>query len=64
MSRTKIVKVHSFSGCTVQYMGYFVEPLLARYLDHIIIHIGTNNLSDESMTADRTANDIFQLANK
>ena len=64
MSRTKTVKVHSFSGSTVQDTEYSVEPLLARYPDHIIIHIGTNNLSDESMTADRIADDIFQLANK
>ena len=62
MSRTKTVKVHSFSS--VQDMDYFVEPFLARYPDHIIIHEGTNNLSDESMTADRIADDIFQLANK
>ena len=64
MSRTKTVKVHSFSGSTVQDMEYFVEPLLARYPDHIILHVGTNNLSDESMTADRIADNIFQLANK
>ena len=43
MSRTKTVKVHSFSGSTVQDMEYFVEPLLARYPEHIIIHVGTNN---------------------
>ena len=55
MSRTKTVKVHSFSGSTVQDIDYFVEPLLARYPDHIIIHVGTNNLSDESMTASRIA---------
>ena len=64
MSRTKTVKVHSFSGSTVQDMEYFVEPLLARYPDHIIIHVGINNLSDKSMTADRIADKIFQLANK
>ena len=64
MSRTKTVKVHSFSGSTVQDMEYFVEPILARYPDHIIIHVGTNSLSDKSMTADRTADNIFQLANK
>ena len=64
MSRTKTVKVHSFSGSTVQDIEYFVEPLLARYPDHIILHIGTNNLSDESMTANRIADKIFQLANK
>ena len=64
MSGTKTLKVHSFSGSTVQDMDYFVEPLLARYPDDIIVHIGTNNLSDESMTADRIGNDIFQLANK
>ena len=49
---------------TVQDMEYFGEPLLARYPDHIIIHVGTNNLSDESMTADRIKDDIFHLANK
>ena len=64
MSRTKTVKVHSFSGSTVQDTEYFVEPLLARYPDHIILHVGTNNLSDESMTADRIADNVFQLANK
>ena len=64
MSRTKTVKVHSFSGSTVQDMDYFAEPLLARYPDHIIIHVGTNNLSDEIMTAERIADEIFQLANK
>ena len=63
-TRTKTLKVHSFNGSTMQDMDYFVEPLLARYPDCIIIHIGTNNLSDESMTADRIGNDIFQLANK
>ena len=47
------LKVHSFSGSTVQKMEYFVESLLARYPDHIIIYVGTNNLLDERMTADR-----------
>ena len=64
MSRTKTVKVHSFSGSTVQDMEYFVESLLARYPDHLIIHVETNNLSDESVTADRIADDVTQLANK
>ena len=34
------------------------------YLVHILIHVGTNNLSDESMTSDTIVDDILQLANK
>ena len=44
MSRVKSVKVHSFSGATIEDMKYFIKPLLARQPHYIILHVGTNNI--------------------
>ena len=55
MSRRKAVKIHSFSGSTVQKLDLFIKPLLARNPHHVILLIGTNDISDKNMTAETIA---------
>ena len=47
MSRTKSVKVCSFPGATTQDMEYFLKPLMNREPNHIVLHVGTNNLGEQ-----------------
>ena len=48
MSRTKTIKTHSFSGANTKEMEYFLKPLLERKPSHIILHVGTNDLTQGS----------------
>ena len=48
ISRTKTVKIHSFSGANTKEMEYFLKPLLERKPSHIILHVGTNDLAQGS----------------
>ena len=45
MSRNKSVKVHSFSGATTEDMESYLIPLINKKPDHILLHVGTNNLA-------------------
>ena len=45
MSRNKSVKVHSFSGPTANDMESYLIPLINKKRDHILLHVGTNNLA-------------------
>ena len=45
MSRNKSVKVHSFSGATTEDMESYLIPLISKKPDHILLHVGTNNLA-------------------
>ena len=48
ISRSKSVKVNCFPGATTVDMVSFIQPLIARKPDHIILHIGTNDLAVDS----------------
>ena len=48
MSRNKSVKVHSFSGATTEDMESYLIPLINKKPDHILLHVGTNNLATDT----------------
>ena len=64
MSRRKAVKIHSFSGSTVQELDLFIKPLLARKPHHVILLIGTNDIPDKNMTAETIAEKIMEIGKK
>ena len=45
MSRAKKVKVQSFPGATCGDMDHYLQPIISRGADHVILQIGTNGLS-------------------
>ena len=48
LSCLKSVEVNCFPGATTADMVSFIQPLIARKPDHIILHIGTNDLVVDS----------------
>ena len=45
MSRAKKVKVQSFPGATCGDMDHYLQPIISRGPDHVILYVGTNDLS-------------------
>ena len=64
MSRRKAVKIHSFSGSTVQELDLFIKPLSATKPHHVILLIGTNDILDKNMTAETIAEKIMEIGKK
>ena len=60
MSRKKQVKVCSFPGATAEEMNFFLKPLISRKPDKIILHTGTNDLSQGSV--EQVSCNIIKLA--
>ena len=48
MSRNKSVKVNSFPGAATEDMVSYLNPLINRKPDHILLHVGTNSLATDS----------------
>ena len=48
MSRSKFVKVLSLSGATTEDMKSYLVPLIEKKPDHIILNIGTNDLTGDT----------------
>ena len=48
MSRSKFVKVFSFSGATTEGIKSYLVPLIEKKPDHIILNIGTNDLTGDT----------------
>ena len=48
LSKSVLVKSHSFSGATIEDLEDHVKPVLRRKPDSIILHAGTNNLQNDS----------------
>ena len=48
MARSKSVKIHSFPGTTTEDVVSYLTPLINKRPDHILLHIGTNNLVTDS----------------
>ena len=61
MSRNKSVKVHSFSRATTEDMKSYLIPLINKKPDHILWHVGTNNLAID--TPEVIAEKLFRLVN-
>ena len=56
-----LVKVRSFSSAEVNCMNYYVKPTLRDFNpEHIILHVGTNDLNSER-TASQIAKSIIDL---
>ena len=49
LSKSVLVKSHSFSGATIEDLEDHVKPVLRRKPDSIILHAGTNNLQNDSL---------------
>ena len=62
MSRDKRLKVNSFSGANIEDMEDFLTPIIRRKPDEIILHVGTNDLQNDS--PGMIANNILKLAQK
>ena len=61
MSRNKCVKVHSFSGATPEDMESYLIPLINKKPDHMLLHVGTNNLAID--TPEVSAEKVLRLVN-
>ena len=53
--------VKSFSGAKIQCMRQYIKPSLSQKPDHVIIHIGTNDLASK-LSAVNISNSIIDLA--
>ena len=62
MSKNKSVKVHSLSGATTEDMESYLIPLINKKPDHILLHVGTNNLAID--TPEVIVEKLFRLVNK
>ena len=54
-------KVRVFPGATIEDMHYYITPLLKRNPTNIILHIGTNNCTDDD--ASKVTSKIIHLVN-
>ena len=61
MSRSKSVKVHSFSGATAEDMESYLILLINKKPDHISLYVGTNNLAID--TPKVIVEKLFRLVN-
>ena len=50
ISKSKNVKSTAFCGATCNDMEHYLNPIFSRKPDHLILHIGTNDLCDSSPT--------------
>ena len=48
MSRTKNVRCQAFSGATCSDMEHYINPIIAKKPNHVILHCGTNDLMDSN----------------
>ena len=60
MSRKKQVKVCSCPGATAEEMNFFLKPLISRKPEEIILHTGTNDLSQGAV--EQVSCNIIRLA--
>ena len=63
MSRQKSVKVYTFSGVDTGDMEHFLQPLINKKPDQIILHIGTNDVSN-GVTVKQATDQIMALCEK
>ena len=45
MPSKRLIKLRSFPGATCSDMYHYLVPILERKPDHVILHVGTNDLA-------------------
>ena len=63
MSRQKSIEVYSFSGADTEDMEHFLQPLINKKPDQIILHIGTNDVSN-GVTVKQATDQLMALCEK
>ena len=63
MSRQQSVKVYSFSGADTADMEHFLQPLIDKKPDQIILYIGTNDVPN-GVTVKQATDQIMALCEK
>ena len=58
------VSIQAFSGCTVDHMKYYAIPQALKNPDEIIIHVGTNDIKESSVSSQDIAKGIADIANQ
>ena len=62
LSNNGLVKVRSFSGSTISDLqNYYMKPLLRKKPTKIILHIGTNEVTEKETTADKILDALLDL---
>ena len=62
LSNNGLVKVRSFSGSTISDLqNYYMKPLLRKKPTKIILHIGTNDVTEKETTADKILDALLDL---
>ena len=59
LSKKYNVKVRAFSGATIENMYWYLQPLLAKEPDYLLLHVGSNNCLTH--TADEILSDLLKL---
>ena len=47
-TKTAIVKIHASSGATIENLHDYMLPVARREPDNLIIHVGTNNIRNDT----------------
>ena len=58
------VAVKSFSGSKTEDMADYLKPLMRKTPDEIIVHVGTNDVKDDTKSAEVVAAGILNLGNR
>ena len=58
------VAVKSFSGSKTEDMADYLKPLMRKTPDEIIVHVGTNDVKDDTKSAEVVAAGILNLGNQ
>ena len=56
--------VKSFSGSKTEDMADYLKPLMRKTPDEIIVHVGTNDVKDDTKSAEVVAAGILNLGNQ
>ena len=58
-TKTANVKIHSFSGATIEDLHDYILPIARKEPDNLIIHAGTNNIRND--TSEKIVEKLMQL---
>ena len=58
-TKTANVKIHAFSGATIEDLHDYIFPIARKEPDNLIIHAGTNNIRND--TSEKIVEKLMQL---
>ena len=58
-TKTANVKIHAFSGATIEDLHDYILPIVRKEPDNLIIHAGTNNIRND--TSEKIVEKLMQL---